>query len=133
MEEKLKDIEDTLKRLHKIQASHLEEFRKKDLPDLDKQSAERSLEVDKLMKSVNDVVTLIKNTDNATSESMVLFLNKRISTLLEQNNELEIKVKDFKNNLKNGMKKISTGKKVIGSYRSSAVVANDPKVLSISN
>jgi ABC-type transporter Mla subunit MlaD len=133
MEDKLKQVEETLNKLHDLQASHLEDFNKEELPDLERQSAERSHEVDKLMKSVNGIVSIVESTNKTNSESMVFFLNNKISTLLEQNKALEIKVQDFKEKMKKNMKKISTGKQAIGSYRSSAAVSNNPKVLSITN
>jgi hypothetical protein len=133
MENKFKHIEETLNRLHDLQASHLEDFNKKELPDLEKQSAERSHEVEKLMKSINGIVSIIEDTNGAASKSMVYFLNNKISTLLEQNKALEKKVQDFKDNMKKNMKKISKGKQAIGSYRSTAAVLNNPKVLSITN
>ena len=133
MEKEFKKIQETINRLYDLQKDHLEALKKKPIPDLEKQSAERSNEVAKLMKSVNEFVKMAENESGTTTESMLLSLNSRISTLLDQNKALETKVHDFRNGIKKSMKQISKGKQVIGSYRSSMAVSNNPRVISVTN
>ncbi len=133
MEKAFKKVEKTLDRLHDLQEIHLESFGQKILPDLEKQSAERTIEVDKLMKEINNFMTITKNKTDVGTDAMKLCLNDRIKNILEQNQALEIRVQDFKADIKKEMKQVSKGKQVIGSYRSSSVVSNHPKVISITN
>jgi len=133
MEKEFKKIQETINRLYDLQTDHLEAFKKKPVPDLEKQSAERSNEVAKLMKSVNGFVKMAENKSGTTTESMLLSLNGKISTLLDQNKALETKVHEFRNGIKKSMKQISKGKQVIGSYRSSTAVSNNPRVISVTN
>ncbi len=133
MEKKLKKVEETLNRLDDLHRTHMESFDKEVLPDLEKQSAERAIEVDRLMKRVGGLVKLAQTQTRATTESMMLSLNDRVTILLEQNKALRTKVKASRGQIENNLKQISKGKKVISSYRSSAAVSNNPRVLSITN
>jgi len=133
MEKEFKNIEKILSRLQGLQENHLESFDKKDLPDLEKQSVERNIEVEKLMKSVSDFVKITENKNSENTESMIHILNDRITTLLEQNKALETKVHLFRDGIKNEMKQVATGRKVIQSYQSSTAVSNNPNVISITN
>lgn len=131
MEKEFKKVKVILNRLQDLHASHLAAFDKADLPDLEKQSAQRNIEVEKLMKSVGKLATLAQIKNTAEAESILVFLNDRIIELLEQNNALEIKATEVKNNIKNNMKQISKGTKVIGSYRSSKAASYEPRVINI--
>ena len=133
MEKEFKKIEAILNRLHDLQKDHIESFNAKALPDLEQQSQERQIEVEVLMKSVAGFVKTAENKSNAEAESMVVNLNKRITALLEQNKALETKVNLFKDGIKNEMKQVAKGRKVIQSYQSSAAVLNNPNVISITN
>ena len=133
MEKEFKNIKEILNRLQGLQENHLESFDKKALPDLEKQSVERNIEVEKLMKSVSDFVKITENKNSENTESMIHILNDRITTLLEQNKALETKVHLFRDGIKNEMKQVATGRKVIQSYQSSTAVSNNPNVISITN
>lgn len=133
MEKEFKKTKVILNRLHDLQASHLASFDKADLPDLEKQSAQRNIEVKKLMKRVGKLIKLSKIKNTAETESLLIFLNDRITELLEQNNALETKVTEVKNNIKNNMKQVSKGTKVIGSYRSSKAASYKPRVMNITS
>ena len=133
MEKEFKKIEAILNRLHDLQKDHIESFNAKALPDLEQQSQERNIEVENLMKSVNNFVKIAESKNNAQAESMVVNLNNRITTLLEQNKALETKVHLFRDGIKNEMKQVARGRKVIQSYQSSAAVSNNPNVISITN
>jgi len=131
MEKKIKAVEETLNRLYALQANHLASFGKQALPDLEKQSAERNIEVARLIRNVNTLLKRIEIKTEADTESM-FFLNDRITGLLEQNKALEKKVHAVRENIKKNIKQVVKGKTVIGSYRSSAA-AYTPRVISISN
>jgi predicted nucleic acid-binding Zn-ribbon protein len=133
MEKKLQKIEETLNRLDNLHKTHMASFNREVLPDLEKQSVERAIEVKRLMKRISGLVQLAQTQTSATSESMMLSLNDRVTTLLEQNKALRTKVTASRDRIKNNLKQISKGKKVISSYRSSAAVSNNPRVLSITN
>ncbi len=133
MEKKLKKVEETLNRLDDLNRTHMESFDKKVLPDLEKQSAERAIEVDRLVKRIGGLVKLSQTQTRVATESMMLGLNDRMTILLEQNKALRTKVKASRDLIGNNLKQISKGKKVISSYRSSAAVSNNPRVLSITN
>jgi len=133
MENEFKIIETALNRLHDIQLSHLDSFDKKGLPDLEKQSEERNIEIDKLLKGINEFVELANEKQGASAETMLSFLSDKVTILLEQNKVLEIKVLAFKDGLKKGMKQISKGNQAISSYKSSNSVLNNPKVVSVTN
>ena len=133
MDKKFNAVEETLSRLHDLQARHLASFDKEALPDLEQQSAERNIEVARLMRNVNTLVQVVEIKTEADITSRFLFLNDLIAGLLEQNKALEAKVHTVRNGIKNSMKQVSKGTSVIGSYRSSAAVASKPRVISISN
>jgi len=133
MEKEFKNIEDILNRLQGLQKNHLESFDKKVLPDLEKQSVERNIEVEKLMKNVSCFIKTAENKNSENAESMIHTLNDRITTLLEQNKALETKVHLFRDGIKNEMKQVAKGRKVIQSYQSSTAVSNNPNVISITN
>lgn len=133
MEKNLKKVEETLNRLEDLHRTHMESFDRDILPDLEKQSAERAVEVDRLMKRVGGLAKLAQTQTRATTESMMLTLNERVTILLEQNMVLRTKVKASRGRIENTLKQISKGKKAIGAYRSSVVVLNNPRVLSITN
>ena len=131
MEKEFKKTKDILNRLHDLQVSHLASFDKADLPDLEKQSEQRNIEVEKLMKRVGKLVKLSKIKRTAETESLLVFLNDRITQLLEQNNALVTKASEVKNSIKNNMKQVSKGTNVIGSYRSSKAASYQAKVINI--
>lgn len=135
MKKNFKAVEDTLNRLYDLQTDHLASFDKQALPDLEQQSAERKIEISRLIRNVD---TLVKQLETETetgaeTESMLFFLKDRVTGLLEQNRVLEVKVHAVRDNIKNRMKQVSKGTSVIGSYRSSAAAAYTPKVISITN
>ncbi|EIM64666.1 hypothetical protein [Desulfobacter postgatei] len=133
MKKNFKAVEDTLNRLYDIQADHLASFDKQALPDLEQQSAERDIEVSRLIRNVDILVKQQQIETGAETESMVFFLNNRVTKLLEQNRALQVKVHAVRDNIKNRMKQLSKGTSVIGSYRSSATAASKAKVISITN
>ena len=133
MKKNFKAVEDTLNRLYDLQTDHLASFDKQDLPDLEQQSAERGIEVSRLIRNVDTLVKQLKAETGSETESMLLFLKDRVTGLLEQNRALEVKVHAVRDNIKNRMKQVSKGASVIGSYRSSAAAADTPKVISITN
>ncbi len=133
MENEFKQIENTLNRLYYLQTNHLDAFDKNELPDLEKQSRERSREVDTLMRRITGFIKTAEKTNNTNTESMLVSLNNQITSLLEQNRALETKVKTFRDEIKNSMKRVSKGKQVIGSYKSSASALNNPKAISLTN
>jgi len=133
MNNEAKKIERSLNRLHDLQASQLESFGKDILPDLEKQSAQRNIEVDDLTRRVIKFEKQLKNNGAVITESFMPDFNDRIAALLEQNRALETKVRTMRDSIKQGMTTVSKGKKAIGSYRSSARVSNNPKVISITN
>lgn len=131
MEKEFKGVEETLKRLHELQENQLASFSEKAVPDLETQSSERNIEVGKLMKSLSDFMKLAENENGAATECMLTVLNNHVTILLEQNKALETKVKNFRDDIQKNMNQVSKGKKVIGSYRSSAAILNTPKVISL--
>jgi hypothetical protein len=133
MKKNFNAVEETLNRLHDIQAEHLASFDKQALPDLEQQSAERCIEVSRLIRTVDTLVKQLETETGAETESMLFFLNNRVTKLLEQNRALEVKVHAVRDNIKNRMKQLSKGTSVIGSYRSSAAAASKAKVISITN
>ncbi|HAR34221.1 MAG TPA: hypothetical protein DCR95_09095 [Desulfobacter sp.] len=133
MKKNFKAVEDTLNRLYDLQTDHLASFDKQVLPDLEQQSAERDIEVSRLIRNVDILVKQLEIETGTETESMLFFLNDRVTGLLDQNRALEVKVKAVRDNIKNRMKQLSKGTSVIGSYRSSAAAAYTPKVISITN
>ncbi len=133
MEKEFKKVEETLNRLDDLHRTHMESFDKDFLPDLEKQSADRAVEVETLVKRIGGLVKIAQTQTRADTESMMLTLNDRVTILLEQNKALRTKVHTSRDCIKNNLKQISKGKKVISSYRSSAAVSNNPRVLSITN
>ena len=133
MKKKFKAVEDTLNRLYDLQADQLASFDKQALPDLEQQSAERDIEVSRLIRNVNTLIKQLKAETGSEAESMLFFLKDRVTGLLEQNRALEVKVHAVRDNIKDGMKQVSKGTSVLGAYRSSAAAAYTPKVISITN
>ncbi len=133
MEKKFTKVEETLNRLDDLHRTHMESFDREVLPDLEKQSAERAVEVDRLMKRVGGLIKLAQTQTMTSTESMMLTINDRVTILLEQNKALRTKVQASRDGIEDNLKQISKGKKVISSYRSSAAVSNNPRVLSITN
>ncbi len=138
MQKEFKKIKLIIDRLQALQLNHIESFNKNgQAPDIEQQSFDREKEFDNLKKKINIFnnmaqAELAENTQSQT-ESMLIFIKDKITTLIEQNAALETKVKEYKNNIKNSMKKISNGRQLIGSYGSSAKITNNPKVISITN
>ncbi len=135
MEKEFLKVEETLNRLQDLHKSHIESFDQKILPDLEKQSKNREIEVGILIKSVSKLVKLAANQtgEGGNTESMILGLNDRVTNLLEQNKVLRTKVSALRDQLKKGMSQVSKGKKAISSYRSSEAVSNTPRVISITH
>ena len=133
MEKKFKAVEETLNRLYDLQADHLASFEKQALPDLKKQSAEREIEVSRLIKNVHTLLKGLETESGTDTESMLFFFNNRVTELLEQNKALEKKVRTVRENIKNSMKQVSRGTKVIDSYRSSKEASYKARVISITN
>ena len=133
MEIEFIQIKKTLKRLEELHTIHFESFNSASIPDLEGQSAERDTEVENLKKSISHFLTMVETAPQAEAESTMLFLNNRITNLLELNNALEIKVIAYREELRNSMKQISKGKQAIGSYGSSTSLINKPKVISLTN
>jgi len=131
MEQAFKKVQETLNRLYEMHKSHMDAFDKELLPDLEKQSRERDIEVATLVKNVSNLAIKAENKTGINAESMILAINDRVTILLEQNKALQEKVTMVRDRLKNSMEQISKGKKVIRSYRSSAAVSNKPKAISI--
>jgi predicted nucleic acid-binding Zn-ribbon protein len=135
MEKEFKKVEETLNRLQALHKDHIESFDQEVLPDLSQQSEIREIEVGMLVKNVKKLIVLAENQtgEGVNTKSMILRLNDRVTTLLEQNKTLETKVSSFRDQLKNSMNQVSKGKKAISSYRSSTAVSNNPKVISITH
>ncbi|MCP4118202.1 MAG: hypothetical protein GY737_22950 [Desulfobacteraceae bacterium] len=131
MENEFLRIKKTLKKLDELHMSHFESFDNDSVPDLEEQSAERETEVENLKESISRFLTMAEIEPHGDAEAMMLFLNNRITNLLEQNNALEIKVVAYREKIRNSMKQISRGKQAIGSYGSSAGLVNKPKVISL--
>jgi hypothetical protein len=135
MEKIIKRIDEALNRLQNLHKHHMESFDQKSLPDLQRQSENREIEVSVLMASVKELVTLaeIQTGEGVDIESIMNRFYERVATLLEQNKALETRVSAFREQLRNNMKQVSKGKNAIGLYRSSTVVSNSPRVISITN
>ncbi|MCP3941176.1 MAG: hypothetical protein GY710_06815 [Desulfobacteraceae bacterium] len=133
MEKEFKQVKESLNRLDSLYKNHMESFDNKELPNLEKQSSDRAIEVDKLMKKVGKLIDSVQAQANADTKSMIIALNDRVTILLEQNKVLKKKVDASREDIKKNMKHIAKGKKVINSYKSSGSVSNKPKVLNITN
>jgi len=133
MQDKFEKIKHTLKHLYQLQKRHLETFTGENLLDVENQSDERAREFDGLMNRVNDFIKAAKEEKTEDTESMLIFLNDSITALLEQNRAIETKVRGLKDSMEKDMKKLSRGKKAIGSYRSNTASSADPLVISITN
>src|SRR6056297_3537774 len=107
MKKNFKAVEETLNRLYDLQADHLASFDKQLLPDLEQQSAEREIEVSRLIRNVNTLVKQVEAETGAETESMLVFLKDRVTELLDQNRALELKVHAVRDNIKNRMKQLS--------------------------
>ncbi len=126
-------INATLIRLEKIQANHIESFNTEILPDLEHQMIERN-EAFRILKK--DVGKFLKDTGpgkEADTESMMYIFIERINTLITQNKALEKKVIAHRNGLRESMKRMSIGKKIIGSYGSPSSVSNRPRAINFTN
>lgn len=135
MIKEIKRVEEALNRLQKLHKNHMESFDQESLPDLKKQSENRDIEVGVLIKSVTELVKLAENQTRkeVNTESMMNRFYGRVTTLLEENKALEIRVSAFREQLRSNMKQVSKGKNAISSYRSSTLVSNNPRVISITN
>lgn len=133
MRNELKRIDATISRLHDLQASQLESFEKGSLPDLEKQSAERDIEVGKLTRRVIKFKALLKHHNEAATQAILEDFNGRIAALLDQNIALEKQVRTLRNRIKDQMEQVSKGKKVITQYRSLPGASINPRVISITN
>jgi chaperonin cofactor prefoldin len=134
MEKEFNKIKTVIDQLSDLQLNHIESFDQQGvLPDLETQSSERETGFDNLKKKINAFNKMAQNNNSTQAQPMLVFINNRITTLLDQNKILEAKVKQYKDNIKSAMKKISKGKHVIGSYGSSANIAGNPRVISITN
>ncbi len=132
MENEFRQIRDTLNRLDTIQMSHIESFDTTLMPDLEHQLAERTQAFDKLKKQVNRFIAKTGN-GNTTTESMTIGFIDRINTLIAQNKVLEKRVTEHRDGLQESLKKISRGKKAIGSYGSPSSVSNRPRAINLTN
>jgi len=137
METTFKHIKGIMDRLQNLYTEHLLSFDKEKMPDLDRQTADRTLEMDRLMKEIKDFVKRVESPEGQRNdtESMLRCFNDRISIIREQNSALELKVTALKKGLKKEMARVSKGKQVIGAYRSPAARTNATpcRVLSIAN
>lgn len=133
MEKELKKVEATINALYDLHQIHMASFDNEILPDLEKQSKDRELEVRTLVKCITRLIQTAEKETRTDVKSIILGLNERVTGLLEQNKALQKKVIVFRDELKERMNQVSKGKKVIGSYRSSAAVSNNPKVISITS
>ncbi len=137
METTFKHIKGIIDRLQSLYTEHLLSFDKEELPDLDRQTADRTMEMELLMKEINNFVKRAESPEGQRNdtESMLRSFNDRITAIREQNSALELKVTALKNGLQKEMARVSKGKKVIGAYRSPAARTNATpcRVLSIAN
>ena len=133
MEEKYKQVENTISILRDLQENHLASFTKNSLPDLENQSVERNIVVAQLIKNVKELVLMLGNKHDMATEDLLQNINHQVTHLLEQNKALVAKVTAFKTDIKAKMGQVSKGKKTISCYRSSTAISNTPKVISISN
>lgn len=133
MENIFKKIEKTLHRLQNLHKIHMKSFDQEVLPDLEKQSEDRDIEMGVLMKRVRTLMELAKNETGEDTKSMLHALTEKMIPLLEQNKVLETRVSAFRNQLKKDMKQVSKGRNAISSYRSSAAVSNNPRVINITS
>jgi len=133
MENIFKKVERTLHRLQDLHKIHMKSFDQEVLPDLERQSEDRDIEMGVLMKSVSTLLELAKTETGENTKSMLHALTERMTPLLEQNKVLETRVSAFRDQLRKEMKQVSKGKNAISSYRSSAAVSNNPRVISITS
>lgn len=133
MEKILKKVERTLHRLQDLHKIHMKSFDQEALPDLERQSQDRDIEMGVLMKSISTLLELAKNETGENTKSMLHALTEKMDPLLEQNKVLETRVSAFRDQLKKEMKQVSKGRNVISSYRSSTAASTKPRVISITN
>ncbi len=126
-------INNTLKKLDKMQASHIKSFDTELMPDLELQLIERNEGFNKLKQSVKKFIDDAGLDNNADKESMAAVFIGHISTLISQNKVLEAKVRVHRDGLKASMKKILRGKQVIDSYGSPSSVLNRPRAINLTN
>ncbi len=142
MQKEFNNIKMIIDRLQELQLSHISSFNKKgQLPDIEKQSFDREKAFNNLRKKITVFNTMAQVEHAAQTqpqiesqtESMLILIKDKITTLIEQNTTLETKIKEYRNNIKTSMKKISNGRQVIASYRSSTKITNNPKVINVTN
>ena len=87
MDKEFKNVEGILSRLDDLHKNHIKSFDHEGLPDLEKQTETREIEVGLLIKSIRKLVTLAKDQtgERANTESLLLKINNRVTILLEQN------------------------------------------------
>jgi predicted nucleic acid-binding Zn-ribbon protein len=133
MEKAFKNVKRTLHRLQDLHKIHMKSFDQDVLPDLERQSQDRDIEMGLLMKSVSTLMELTKNETGENTKSMLHALTEKMTPLLEQNKVLETRVSAFRDQLKKNMKQVSKGRNAISSYRSSTAASTNPRVISITN
>lgn len=113
-----------------IHEQHINAFDHELLPDLEAQSHERALAVERLENKITSFIKIVQGQQTPeTDEGMISFID-RISALLQQNRILESKVRCHKEGIERSMKTISVGKKVLHSYGSPSFGLNRPKIIS---
>ena len=133
MEKTLEKIWKSLKRMHEMHHRHLASFEVEGLPDLESQSRERDIELGELLHNLTRMIRMAETNPEPRTETMLMSINDQLTLLLEENRVLENRVRDFRDQMKKTMSRISAGKKVIGSYRSPARIVNAPRVISVTN
>lgn len=139
MGNELSQITELINNLEDIHMDHISSFNMELMPDLEKQSIERSKIVDKLGEKIHYLINNInfkhisddEPLDSDTDYEAILLFKKRIFTLLEQNRALEKKVRAHKDSIQKSMKKVSKGRQAINSYGSSTSVKNRAQVMNL--
>lgn len=130
MDEQFYQVKNALKSLTMLQQFHIDAFQTDLMPDLESQSKERAHEFNLLKKNINLFLTHTENITDLKIEPMAVYIAKGITTLLKQNQQLEIKVKKHRDELQSRMKQVSKGKKAIGCYASPITPGNRARVIS---
>jgi len=124
-------IKQRLVRLEELHLSHMDSFAHDSAADIDDRMIEQGYEFSDLKEDMALFLSEIHQADLPQIEPMIREVESMIMILIHQNKNLQSIIQNHQSAIKNNLKAMNRGRKVMKAYGSSALAPQKPKILSI--
>ena len=129
MEMALKQVKTILNQLDAMHCTHIDDFDRHLLPDIEQQMAEREKNFVVLKKTMDRLLPALQTMEDVDDIPEIDDIISQVKVLINQNQTLVSRVQHHKDGLETSMKRNTRGRQAIHAYGSPSSQRNQPKVL----